>query len=105
MLSSFSKSLQSLLWALAIAFAVWIAAVTAADPDEVRNYPTPIKVEIVGQDPGLTINGTVPSEILVTMRAPQSVWNQLTSHPEGVRAILDLRLQRLTALGRDEIND
>lgn len=90
MLSSFSKSLQSLLWALAIAFAVWIAAVTAADPDEVRIYPTPIKVEVVGQDPSLTINGDIPTEILVTIRAPQSVWNQLTSHPEGVRAILDL---------------
>ena len=90
MLSSFSRNLQSFLWALAIAFAVWIAAVTAADPDEVRIYPTPIKVEVVGQDPGLTINGNIPKDIQVTLRAPQSVWNQLTSHPDSVRAILDL---------------
>lgn len=90
MLSSFGRNLRSFLWALAIAFAVWIAAVTAADPDEVRIYPTPIKVEVVGQDPGLTINGSLPKEIQVTLRAPQSVWNQLTSHPDSVRAILDL---------------
>jgi YbbR domain-containing protein len=90
MLSSFVRNLQSFLWALAMAFAVWIAAVTAADPDEVRIYPTPIKVEVVGQDPGLIINGTIPKEIQVTLRAPQSIWNQLTTHPEGVRAILDL---------------
>lgn len=90
MLSNFSRNLQSFLWALAIAFAVWIAAVTAADPDEVRIYPTPIKVEVVGQDPGLTINGNIPKDIQVTLRAPQSVWNQLTSHPDSVRAILDL---------------
>ena len=90
MLSSFARNLQSFLWALAIAFAVWIAAVTAADPDEVRIYPTPIKVEVVGQDPSLIINGNIPKEIQVTLRAPQSVWNQLTAHPDSVRAILDL---------------
>jgi YbbR domain-containing protein len=90
MLSSFGRNLQSFIWALAIAFAVWIAAVTAADPDEVRIYPTPIKVEVIGQDPGLIINGTIPKEIQVTLRAPQSVWNQLTAHPDSVRAILDL---------------
>jgi YbbR domain-containing protein len=90
MLSSFGRNLQSFIWALAIAFAVWIAAVTAADPDEVRIYPTPVKVEVVGQDPGLIINGTIPKEIQVTLRAPQSVWNQLTAHPDSVRAILDL---------------
>jgi YbbR domain-containing protein len=90
MLSSFGRNLQSFLWALAIAFAVWIAAVTAADPDQVRIYPTPIKVEIVGQDPGLIINGTIPKETQVTLRAPQSVWNQLTAHPDSVRAVLDL---------------
>ncbi len=90
MLSRLGRNLQSFVWALAIAFAVWIAAVTAADPDQVRIYPTPIKVEVVGQDPGLIINGTIPKEIQVTLRAPQSVWNQLTAHPDGVRAILDL---------------
>ncbi len=90
MLSSFGRNLQSFLWALAIAFAVWIAAVTAADPDQVRIYPTPIKVEVVGQDPSLIIYGSIPKEIQVTLRAPQSVWNQLTAHPDSVRAILDL---------------
>ncbi len=90
MLSSLGRNIRSFLWALAIAFAVWIAAVTAADPDVVRIYPTPIKIEVVGQNPGLVINGNIPQEAQVTLRAPQSVWNQLTTQPDGVRAILDL---------------
>ena len=70
MLSSLGRNLRAFLWALAIAFAVWIAAVTAADPDEVRIYPTPIKVEVVGQDPSLIIYSNIPKEVQVTLRAP-----------------------------------
>lgn len=90
MLDRFSKNIRTFLWALALALAVWIAAVTAADPDEVRAYPTPIKVEVVGQDPGLVINGSLPQEVQVTLRAPQSVWDQLIARPDSVRAVLDL---------------
>jgi len=90
MLSSLGSNIRNFLWALAIAFAVWIAAVTASDPDVVRIYPTPIKIEVVGQNPGLVINSNIPQEAQVTLRAPQSVWNQITGQPDGVRAILDL---------------
>lgn len=90
MLDRFSKNIRTFLWALALALAVWIAAVTAADPDEVRAYPTPIKVEVVGQDPGLIINGSLPQEVQVTLRAPQSVWDKLIARPDSVRAVLDL---------------
>jgi len=34
--------------ALVLAIAVWISAVTAADPDEVRVFPRAIPLEIVG---------------------------------------------------------
>lgn len=90
MLRHLGQNLRTLLWALVLALAVWVAAVTAADPDQVRTYPTPIKVEVVGQDPGLVINGDAPTEVQVTLRAPQSVWEQLTANPDSVRAVLDL---------------
>ena len=50
-------NLRTFLWALIMALAVWVAAVSAADPDEVRLYPKPVQIEIVGQDPGLVITG------------------------------------------------
>ncbi len=90
MLSSFWRNVRTFLWALLLALAVWLAAVTAADPDAVRPYPTPVSVEVIGQDPGLVVDGTLPKQVELTLRAPQSVWDQLTAKPDTVRAILDL---------------
>src|SRR5512140_2788891 len=90
MLSSLGRNFRTFLWSLLLALAVWLAAVTAADPDVVRAYPTPVRVEVVGQDPGLVINGDLPKQVELTLRAPQSVWNELTARPDAVRAILDL---------------
>jgi YbbR domain-containing protein len=83
-------NLRTFLWALAMALAVWVAAVTAADPDEVRQFPNPIPVETIGQDPGLVITSDVPDQIELTLRAPRSVWEELLSETNGIRAILDL---------------
>jgi YbbR domain-containing protein len=85
-----ATNLRTFLWALAMALAVWVAAVSAADPDDVRTFPDPIPVEIVGQDTGLVITGEVPEEIELTLRAPVSVWNNLLTEGEEPRAILDL---------------
>lgn len=90
MLSKLGRNLRTLLWSLLLALAVWLAAVTAADPDQVRAYPTPLNIEVIGQDPGLVIDGTLPRQAELTLRAPQSVWDQLTARPDSVRAILDL---------------
>jgi len=85
-----STNLRTFLWAFAMALAVWVAAVSVADPDEVRQYPDPISVEIIGQDPGLIITGEVPKQIELTLRAPSSVWERLLTEEEELRAILDL---------------
>ena len=81
---------RTFLWALVMAVAVWISAVTAADPDEVRLFPASIPVEIVGQDTALVITGTYPKQISLTLRAPKSVWNRLTTEENSVRAVMDL---------------
>ena len=83
-------NLRMFLWALVLALAVWVAAVTSSDPNEVRVYPTPINIQIVGQDSGMIITGNVPHQVQLTLRAPRSVWDQITSKPDSVRAILDL---------------
>lgn len=90
MLSDLGRNLRSLLWALLLGVSVWVAAVTAADPDEVRALATPVRLEVVGQDPSLVITGELPESVRLTIRAPQSVWNQLSASPDSIRAILDL---------------
>ena len=90
MLRWIGQNYRTFLWALAMSVAVWIAAVTAADPDETHPFPAPIPIEIVGQDPGLVISADLPKEVEITLRAPHSVWEQLSANPQSVRAILDL---------------
>ena len=83
-------NLRTFLWAFAMALAVWVAAVTADDPDEVRQFPDPIPVEIIGQDPALVITSDVPKQIDLTLRAPRSVWDRLISERNEIQVILDL---------------
>ena len=90
LLTRIANNLRLLLWALALALAVWVAAVTSSDPDQVRVYPTPVNIEIVGQASGLIITGNVPHQVQITLRAPRSVWDQLIAKPDNVRAVLDL---------------
>src|SRR3990172_6037632 len=84
-----TSNLRTLLLALVLGVSVWISAVTAADPDEVRS-PIMVPLEIIGQDPSLVITSETPSIIEVTIRAPSSVWEQFTAQENPVRAILDL---------------
>ncbi len=84
------QNLQTSLWALLLAIAVWIAAVTAADPDEQRVYAQPVPIEIVGQDSGLVTVGNMPTQVEVTLRAPRSVWTRLDSQEKPIRAVVDL---------------
>ncbi len=83
-------NLRTFLWAFVMSLAVWVAAVTADDPDEVRQFPDPIPVEIIGQDPALVITSDVPKQIELTLRAPRSVWERLIGERNELQAILDL---------------
>jgi len=90
MLSRIAENLRLFLWAFVLALAVWVAAVTSSDPNEVRIYPNPVNIQIVGLSTGYIITGDMPHQTQITMRAPRSVWDQLTARPDSVRAILDL---------------
>ena len=83
-------NLRTFLWALAMGLAVWVAAVSSSDPDEVRPYSDPIPIEVIGQDTGLIITSEIPKQINLSLRAPGSVWEKLLTESNEIRAILDL---------------
>ena len=85
-----AANVRTLLWALAFAVAVWVAAVTSADPDEARLLAEPVSVEIIGQDPSLVIANQIPETVEIVLRAPLSAWAEIDANPQSVRAILDL---------------
>jgi len=85
-----AKNIRTFLLALILGISVWVSSVTAADPNEVRVYPNPIPLEVIGNDPSLIITSEIPSRIELTLRAPRSVWEQLTAQEGSVEAVLDL---------------
>jgi YbbR domain-containing protein len=85
-----SENYRTFLWALALAIAVWVAAVTSADPDETRTLPSSVPIQVTGQDPSLVINSEIPTTVEMTLRAPRSVWDIIEADPQVVQAILDL---------------
>ncbi len=84
------KNLSTFFLALLLAIGVWVAAVNDSDPDEVLTYPTRITIEIVGQNTDLLITNTYSKQIELTLRAPRSIWEQLTADEDSIHAILDL---------------
>jgi YbbR domain-containing protein len=70
---------ESLLFASVLALSIWMAGTSAADPIVERVFPSPIPITYNGPADGLLIVGDQPSEARVTVRAPTSVWERLTS--------------------------
>jgi YbbR domain-containing protein len=83
-------NIGSLLLSLALAFAVWVSAVIAEDPNQECAFPTSVALEVVGKDPDLIVVGTLVEQVSVTLRAPSTVCDQLASEPEAVNAVIDL---------------
>lgn len=85
-----SSNIRTLLLALTLAIAVWVSAVSAADPNETREYPNSIPIEFIGQDPGLVTVGELPRTVRLTLRAPNSVWETLMEEENSIHAVADL---------------
>jgi YbbR domain-containing protein len=90
MLRWITTNLRTFLLAFIFALAVWVTAVTAANPDVTQVYPSPIPIEFIGQDPSLIMTGTVPRQVQVTLRAPRSIWDTSLSSDASIHAIVDL---------------
>lgn len=84
------RSLPTLFTAVMFAAAVWIFAVTQADPTETRNYPRALPIEIIGLDPSLMILNEIPQQVNLAFRAPASIHAQFENDANLIDVILDL---------------
>jgi len=84
------SNLGTFLLAFAIAFAVWISAVVAADPNEERDFPTPLALQVHGLASDLVLIGTLPEQVLLRLSAPPSLWDRLTSRSDTMEVYIDL---------------
>jgi YbbR domain-containing protein len=84
------KNLPTLITALVFAIAVWVLAVSQADPNETRIYPQSIAMEIVGLDPGLMIVNEIDEDVTLTLRAPTTILDELENERSLINVTLDL---------------
>ncbi len=85
-----TRYLPTFLLALALSVAVWILAITAEDPAEVRSYPYPVNIEVIGQDPTFILTNEPAKTLTINLRAPKSIWTNLLTDRTSVRAVVDL---------------
>lgn len=85
-----SRNFSTLLLAFVLAVVVWVSAVVQQDPSVQAVYPSAIKLETVGLDSSLMVVRMIPTEVRVTINAPNSRWQQLTENPDYVRSWIDL---------------
>jgi YbbR domain-containing protein len=71
------RNLSSLLLAFVLALTVWVASVSAEDPIEVRDFPSPIPIQVRNPPLNLIMINTPPESARITLRAPRSTWNEL----------------------------
>lgn len=86
----FIKNLPSLFAALVFALAVWIFAVTQADPTETRNYPRSLEMDVIGLNPELMIVNDITRQVNLIIRAPTTILNQLENDSTLINITLDL---------------
>jgi len=88
MMRWFLENLGLILLSLLIAGVVWIAAEWERDRIIEDEFNQPILVKVINQPSGTHLVEGWKQEVRVSLRAPQSVWNQL--RPEDFGAVLDL---------------
>ena len=84
------KNLPTLLTALVLSIAVWVFAVSQADPTETQVYPQPLPMEIVGLDSNLMIVNDIDDQITLTLRAPATILDELQNERSLINVTLDL---------------
>jgi YbbR domain-containing protein len=83
------SNLNTLFVALVLALTIWVLAVLATDPNEIRAFPGGIAIDVIEEDEGLILLSSLPGTITLRLAAPRSVWEQLEAEG-GISARLDL---------------
>ncbi|MFQ5945089.1 MAG: YbbR-like domain-containing protein [Anaerolineae bacterium] len=98
MIRAVLSNLGTALTALALGAIVWVVAVREGDPFATRALPSALPIEVRGLDAELVLTQPVTETLLVTMRRPESAWQELD--PSTLVGCVDLGG---LALGRHDV--
>lgn len=79
----------NLLTALLLALLLWVAVQVQTDPNITQTYPRRIPITVVGLASDLLLVQGPTEPLSIMLRAPESVWQRLTSQ-DRIKAIVDL---------------
>ena len=88
MIRRIADTLSRAMLALLLAVLVWIVASQDNDPTRVDAFPTAIPLTRINQPPDTIVYGQSADSVQVTLRAPDSLWKQLTV--DQIKAEIDL---------------
>jgi len=80
---------DTLMLAFLLAGAVWATAVLANDPNREDIIAGNVPLQVIGLEQDLILLKSIPQEVVVRLRAPESVWDTLNASPELVSATID----------------
>jgi YbbR domain-containing protein len=83
------QNLGTLALAFLLAVTVWVAAVSQEDPIDEKPFPQLIRINYINLADGLLLVEQPPESATVTVRAPESVWTELTSQDISLEADLE----------------
>jgi YbbR domain-containing protein len=83
------KNVSIFILAIILSLTVWISAVVTSDPNQEGNFG-PVPLAFNGQSADMILINQPPKQVIISMKAPQSIWNQLNNNPEAVHAWIDL---------------
>ena len=98
MIRRIADTISRAVLALILAVLIWIVASQEKDPTRVDTFPAAIPLTRVNQPPGTLVYGQTADSVRVNLRAPESMWGQLTA--DQIKAELNLAGQpygRVTA--------
>lgn len=84
------RNVGLLLLSFVLALAVWLTAVVTTDPDVEQPFPRQVPIEYRPPAASLVIVNQLPASAQLTLRAPQSVWDELLSNSDALRIVADL---------------
>lgn len=82
------ENLGTLFLAFILSISAWVAAISAEDPLQQQVFADLVPIEYRDLQSGLTIVGDLPQEAEVTIRAPSSVWRNLSQQDLAIYADL-----------------
>ncbi len=84
MMRRITDLLGRLMLALVLAILVWVIAIQEGDPTITEPFPQSVPIVLINQPPDTVVYSQSDESAMVVLRAPKSVWNNLTSNQISV---------------------